>query len=129
MIADAAITPPDLSMLLGLRAAGAGVHAVLLYFVIYYGPMHCSQGAYRHNGMLSGKPAPKNAELAGADRRSRWNRLTQTASIQSTDLQAKTHKALGHIAEAGKLVMPQGVAAADAHRHLDKVIAIRDGEE
>lgn len=41
----------------------------------------------------------------------------------------KTHKQLGHLAEAGKLVMPTGVKEAEAHRHLDKVIAIRDGDE
>jgi hypothetical protein len=124
MIADAAITPPDFSMLLAYGPLGL-VFAVLLYFVVYYGPSifkgHIdTMACFRESSV-------KNAEWQ-ARQTIALESLTQTASIHATDCK-RTHKALGHIAEAGKLVMPQGVAAADAHRHLDKVIAIRDGDE
>src|SRR4051794_412048 len=124
MFADALPIPPDYSLLLAYGPLGL-VFAVLLYFVIYYGPqiirnhidtMECFRKASAEN---AGWQARQTTALES---------LTQTASAQS-HICSKTHKMLGHVAEAGKLVMPQGVAAAEAHRHLDKVIAMRDGDE
>jgi hypothetical protein len=124
MIADATVTPPDLSMLLAYGPLGL-VFMVLLYFVIYYGPM-----VVRNHIDTMECFRKASAENAGwqARQTTALESLSQTASVQ-TAICTKTHKMLGHVAEAGKLVMPQGVAAADAHRHLDKVIAMRDGDE